>query len=611
MSCGLDLKSKKCVKGGLVLGDICRRNEKNNCVFDEDYTRSKKKILRREAIINKIKPFITDELKTKVIKYNNIEDLNMSNLLENESKLYKNYQNLEEKYKKLISDGYKSYLRKYAASNPKIKAEIGTRVKRNQKTRTFTGYNGEEFDCKLEKYNYLLKIKTFLQENKSKTITNLKRKDYKNLYPFYMSYVASGDYKVPDIILKKKAGFKSLQYVLFFMSYVDLNENNKKCSITYNTVGQLKKEIPKVITKIDNKIIEYERYFQSQTQIILKKMHPKEMITRLDDGTELRRVYYSINNLSDCEYMNESNDNYYRMFAQIILSNCKFCIGESSSVSYEYLQNMLNTKSELFLYCGEPGENINVSGFLIGRPKKMNFVGYRSPNIYMNKKMYYIDIVCHKARPLIKEIKRLKRKKYALITLRAVNRYLVDFYKYNLGFIELVEDKVSTDIQDYKKLVLDRIDEYIKLNFDQIGAIDKKKKKMIRQFNREFNHYLEMLMKNVITYFDQNKSKLKDISENITEFTDIKKNINVLKKLIDNNKKERNGIEVIRNNLGKLNLHLDEICPGQWNTDLHGTEDNKDDLIGCRRQSHIQLLSILNFKANNENGYWMVCNLTN
>ena len=590
MSCGLDLERNKCVKDGYIQGDLCKRSDKNNCVFNG----LGKNRAKRDAIIKKIKPFITNELKAKVIKYKNIEDLKMSILLERESKLYEKYRNLEEKYKELIYDGYKSYFRKHSARNPKTEAKI--------ETKTFPNYNGEEFDCKLEKYNYLLKIKTFLQKNKSKAITNLKREEYKNLYSFYMSYVASGDYKVPDIILKKKTGSKSLQYVLFFMSYVDLNENNKRCSITYSSIAQLRKEIPKVINKIDEKIKEYETYFQSQTQMILKNMHPKVMITRFDDGTESKRVYYSINNLSGNKYMKESNDTYYRMFAQIILSNCMFCIGESSTVSYEYLQDMLNTKSELFLYCGEPGENIKVSGFLIGRPKKMTFVGYRYPNIYMNKKMYYIDIVCRKARPLIKEVKKLN-KDCDIITLRAVNRYLVDFYSFNLGFRELLSDELSTSIQDYKQLVLERIDKYIKYKFEQKSVIDNEKKKLIG----EFDHYFEMLMKNVITYFDQNKTKLKDIDENIknTEET-----INELKSLRNNEEKESKHIELIRTNLNKLNLHLDKMCPGQWNTDLYGKKDNKDDLIGCRRESDIQLLAKLNFEANDNNGYWMVCDMT-
>ena len=40
-------------------------------------------------------------------------------------------------------------------------------------------------------------------------------------------------------------------------------------------------------------------------------------------------------------------------------------------------------------------------------------------------------------------------------------------------------------------------------------------------------------------------------------------------------------------------------------------QKSKDDLIGCRRESDIQLLSVLNFEANDNNGYWMVCDMTN
>ena len=91
---------------------------------------------------------------------------------------------------------------------------------------------------------------------------------------------------------------------------------------------------------------------------------------------------------------------------------------------------------------------------------------------------------------------------------------------------------------------------------------------MIGTLNNEFNHYFEMLMKNVAGYFEKNKAELKNIGENIEN---MEETINDLKSLRDNDEKGREHIKLI-NNLNKLNLHLDKMCPGQWNTDLYGTK---------------------------------------
>ena len=67
--------------------------------------------------------------------------------------------------------------------------------------------------------------------------------------------------------------------------------------------------------------------------------------------------------------MNESNDRYYRMFAQVFCRIASFVL-VNQALFHTISSGYVEYKKQLFLYCGEPGGNIKVSGFLIGRPKR-------------------------------------------------------------------------------------------------------------------------------------------------------------------------------------------------------------------------------------------------
>ena len=95
--------------------------------------------------------------------------------------------------------------------------------------------------------------------------------------------------------------------------------------------------------------------------------------------------------------------------AQLILGHLDFCNGFASDVNFGYVRSQLNTPSDLWIYT----KNGIFSGFLISRPKKIKskLVGYsKINNIYENTKIYYIDIICRNAYPILSVIKKVKKR---------------------------------------------------------------------------------------------------------------------------------------------------------------------------------------------------------